>query len=530
MYSLRISLFFSCLFSLSISAAEVYIPKNTERIIFIGDSITAQGQLHNGGWGKYLREALESGSEKSNAVLLGGSGHTIGSWTNVEKNSRRKDIFLDSKKLNIGKEIDKGAKVLVIMLGMNDVLGPYLDGSQKSVDDWGERYVQLVNLLQKRVKAKQVCLATVTMCTEDLNSYKNKLVDKLNVKIHQIASKNAYTVASTSDRYKEAFLTGRKYLNRFHIMGDYVHPNRDGHISIALGMLEGLKKTKEAEYLRKKYYEQIGKRYIKGKSGISCEVVSTEVIPESDMQRYKIRYNTYNLPKKATVKIKIPKGWKTSVSSKTGDEGYFEITGVPNRLLNKVTLEVKEASKVYENSIDIPAPWLIQWGIKQPNWRRDKPPIDEKLYGTVFDQYLANGSSLPKENWTVYNPSYNYTGGENPGSVDFAAVTVCKPFDCGYGVRWVKSEKDRKVKLKLSSRIFAGNIFLTVWINKNKAYQDEITAQKGRTDEKLVSLKKGWNRIAFKSNRVSWQWQQSIELLPMVGDSLDEMEYSIFEK
>ena len=521
-----------CLFTLySFGADNSYIPSNSDRIIFIGDSITAQGQLHSGGWGKYVREALESvGDAKSNAVLLGGSGHTIGSWTNVEKNSRTKDIYLDSKKLNIGKEIDKGAKVLVIMLGMNDVLGPYLDGSQKSVDNWGERYVALVNLFQSRVKAEQVCLATVTLCTEDFSSYKNTLVDMLNAKIKQIASENGYSVATTSDRYKEALTNGRKYLSNFHITGDYVHPNNDGHVSIALGMLEGLKKTKEAEYLRQKYYQNIGKRNVNGKSGISCEVVSSEPIANSEEQKYKIRYNLYNISKKLSVEVKLPEGWKTSQPTLKTNEGVFEVRGTPDQLLNKVTLTAKDGSNVYEKSIDIPAPWLIQWGVKQPNWNREKPPVNGEVYNTEIDKALIAGSHLPKGNWSIYNPSYNYTGRENPGSIDFAAKTVCKPFDGGYGARWIYSAKDRKAKLKLSSQIFAGNIFLTVWIDKNKVYQDEITAKQRKTDQLEVSLKKGWNRLVFKSNRISWQWQQSVELLALDGDSLEDLRFSILEK
>lgn len=531
MYSGKISLLLFFLLSSSVFSVDVYVPENTDRVIFIGDSITAQGQLHSGGWGKYVREALESvGGSKPNAVLLGGSGHTIGSWTNVEKNSRTKDVFLDSKKLNIGKEIDQGAKVLVIMLGMNDVLGPYLDGSQKSVDNWGERYVALVNLFQSRVKAKQVCLATVTMCTEDFNSYKNKLVDKLNVKIYQIASKNGYSVATTSDRYKEALKQGRRYQHNFHIMGDYVHPNSDGHVSIAVGMLEGLKKTKEADYLKQKYYQKIGKRNVAGKAGISCEVVSSDEIAGSENQKYKIRYNLFNISKKLSVKIDLPKGWKSSVISQKESDGFFEVIGTPDQLLNKIVLTAKNGSKIYEKTLDIPAPWLIQWGVKQPNWNRAKPPQDDKIYGTEIDKKLASGGSLPKENWHAYNPSYNYTGQGNPGSVDFAAVTVCKPFDGGYGVRWVKSSKDRKVNLKLSSQIFAGNIFLTVWIDKSKVYQDEITAKKKKTDQVEVILKKGWNRLVFKTNRITWQWQQSIELVPVDGDSLEDLRYSVFEK
>jgi len=180
--------------------------------------------------------------------------------------------------------------------------------------------------------------------------------------------------------------------------------------------------------------------------------------------------------------------------------------------------------------VTIAAPWLIQWNIKQPNWNSQKPPLDVNIYETEIDRIIKDGKSLPLEGWSIYHPSHNYTGGQNSGSVDFAAVTICKPFDCGYGVRWVYSNKDRNVSLKLSSQIFAGNIFLTAWVNKNIVYQNEITSKKGKTDRVDVSLKEGWNRLAFKSNRITWQWQQSLELIPLAGDSLEDLRYSVVER
>ena len=510
---------------LSANSAEIYVPENSDRIIFIGDSITAQGQLHARGWGSYVREAMETAKVKSNVVLLGGSGHTIGSWTSVEKRSRDNDIFLDSKKLNIGKELDKGAKVLVIMLGMNDVLGPYLKGDQASVDDWGKRYVQLVNNFQARVKAKQVCLATVTMCTEDLNSYKNQLVDKLNKKIHQLADENGYSVASTSDRYKDAFHSGRDFVHNFHIMGDYVHPNSSGHIAIALGMVQGLKKAKEAEYLKSKYFDSIGTKEAAGKPGISLDVMSSEK-STNGLFKYKIRYNAFNFSSPKTLKVVLPEGWKSSKASLTSERGFFEVTGLPDKLQNEVTLKAEDG---IEKSINIIAPWLIKWGVNQPNWNSGKLPLGT-AFETEIDKAVNSGTDLSGDDWIAYHPGYNYTGGENSGSVDFAAVTVCKPFDAGYGVRWIKSSKDRKAILKVSSQIFAGNIYLTVWVNKVKAYQDEITGKKGRKDQVEINLKEGWNRVVFKSNRIAWQWQQSVEILPVDGDSLDDLRYSIEKK
>ena len=230
------------------------------------------------------------------------------------------------------------------------------------------------------------------------------------------------------------------------------------------------------------------------------------------------------------VNLELPEGWSAEQTSKKGNEGVFKVKGVPSKLENKLKIMALIDSETHEKDIKISAPWLIKWGIKQPHWRQDKLPESPDVYGTEIDKAVVSGKSLIDSKWALYQPSLDYTGGENPGSIDFASVTVCKPFDCGYGVRWIKSSIDREVNLKLSSRIFAGNIYLTVWLNKDAVYKGEITGKPGKKDEVRVFLKEGWNRLVFKSNRISWQWQQAIELLPIKGDSLDDLEYSILEK
>ena len=77
--------------------------------------------------------------------------------------------------------------------------------------------------------------------------------------------------------------------------------------------------------------------------------------------------------------------------------------------------------------------------------------------------------------------------------------------------------------------MFAGNIFLTVWLNKEKVYQDELTKKSGKKDQVKVKLKKGWNLLVFKSNRMTWQWQQSVNLAPIGSDSLDDLRYSMLK-
>ena len=76
--------------------------------------------------------------------------------------------------------LDKPADGLVIMLGMNDVLAPYVADTPESLDRWTANYRELIVNLKARLQPKVVGLATVTMNTEDPASPKNVMIGKMN--------------------------------------------------------------------------------------------------------------------------------------------------------------------------------------------------------------------------------------------------------------------------------------------------------------------------------------------------------------
>ena len=107
------------------------------RVVFCGDSITGQG----GGWlgAGYcfqmewaLKQRHPDATPK--LVALGGSGMGVGNWIGVEKNSRTTEAMLDVKEVGVKANLDQPADVLVVMLGMNDVLAPYIGGTDADLD------------------------------------------------------------------------------------------------------------------------------------------------------------------------------------------------------------------------------------------------------------------------------------------------------------------------------------------------------------------------------------------------------------
>jgi lysophospholipase L1-like esterase len=128
----------------SIAAADSpSLVRDGDRVVFVGDSITGQGMnIGPGGFINLFKAGLDAARPDSDVsvVPLGGSGQTVGSWQNVEKQSRGKETYLDVKNIDVREALDRHADILIVMLGMNDSLSPSMDASPASLDAWAGRY------------------------------------------------------------------------------------------------------------------------------------------------------------------------------------------------------------------------------------------------------------------------------------------------------------------------------------------------------------------------------------------------------
>lgn len=221
-----------------------------DRVVFVGDSITGQGQNSGDGFVHLIDEAMKKTSgEAPTLVALGGSGQSVASWGGVESGSRQKEAFLDVKGVGVKVTLDTGADVLVIMLGMNDVLAPYVSPDTQSLDQWTAQYRQLVQSLKTRTKARVVALAGITPCTESRQAPRNLLIKQLNGRVEALAKELDCRWLATNESVFDLLDRGRKTSADFHVTGDYVHPNAAGHLGIAIAMLRGLDQTAAADQL-----------------------------------------------------------------------------------------------------------------------------------------------------------------------------------------------------------------------------------------------------------------------------------------
>lgn len=495
--------------------------KPNDRIVFIGDSITMQGIR---GWCKTLDKALtqQRPELKQNVSAIASSGHTVGSWINAEKQSRVKPVIWKiPQPLDVGKELDKKADVLVIMLGMNDVLAPRVIDNEKGYAKWKENYRQLIRALRKRCEPRIMGLATPTPCTEAPDSPKNQVMDRLVKEIKTLAKEEKCFVLPTRETAWEVLEKIRRINPKGHITGDQVHPNSDGHLAIAAGMLRGLgEKTAAAKLLA-------AKRFVPASDNLSYSISPVnQALPQE-----KLSYILKVFHSGEKITFNLPKGWSMKELKTGKDTNQYKITGTPNHLINTIT--IKSGKKTLE--IQIPAPWLIAtvhfnrlgWTGVKFNPTKGKLPVDEYFRtGKGFPAKISNMEAKPgkKLTWKVLTGGIDYGSAGSPNAIDFAGVDYFESGQVGYGMRWIYSGKELNAKLKI--RVPGhGCSHLEVWFNGKTKYTGNPT--KADKTGYPVTLKKGWNLLSFKSNYLFSKWQVQLGLVGNNGQSLDTLRYSV---
>lgn len=505
------------------------------RVVLVGDSITGQSRNHPAGYAYQLEWALQQAYPgcHPNIVSLGGSGQGVQAWLNTEKRSRTDSFPLDVKGLDVKTELDQPADVLIVMLGMNDVLAPYVVNEPASLDQWAANYLELVQSLRSRLKPKLTAIATPTLCTENESSPKNQMMDALILRMRGMTSREEVVILPTHETMAEVLKKGRLFKPDFHVTHDYVHPNEAGHIAIAIGMLRGLKEATAAGLLEEKKLAKF------------LEPAS----PESPMLSYGgmkyhlmdrigslwLLFDAYALPPKAGPNVNPTveasgEGWEIRETSTAIPKTGFSLVGPADRHVNPVKL----STKMMSCDVPIPAPWLVAAGLLRKPWN-EKALNASLFHGPIEEAIEARGDFTTANNpvtdtpleWKPYIATVDFTGGANPDSVDFAAVTHARNFEAGYGARWIHSDLDRPVNVELSTQTFAGTMQLGVWLNGASVYSSLLTGEPGKKKTVPAQLHAGWNTLVFSLNHTAWQMQCTVHLTGIDGDSLDDLRYSI---
>ena len=517
------------------------LQQGNARVIFVGDSITGQSRNANSGYAHQFEAAVKAIYPDSTPqiISLGGSGHSVGSWIGIEKKSRDKSVVLDIKTRDVHEELAKHAHVLIIMLGMNDVLAPYVTDTPQSLDKWAAGYQSLIDALKIRVTPGVLALAGITPCTEDPDSPKNQLIGKLNQRVQDLAAQNQARFLPTSETLWAIQREGRKLDHNFHVTADFVHPTAAGHIGIAMGMLKGLGENELANWLKdnrlKEQYDKITAR----KAPFAWDIQAVSDWANLDKTTYTITYNWLNPTGKKNVtpniKLNAPEGWQVSPTTLDAINGTFTVIGTPNHHQNLLTLHATAKDINTQAQLQIPAPWLVGVSLTQRLWKhpgydfqadKARTPVDDVIeaeadFTKPID--LGQGNTL---RFKPYHPSVNFTGKDDPDSVDFSAIIHATNFEAGYITRWIYSDKQRTCTLTPKTRMFAGYMYLNIWVNGKTVYTGRL--RKAPVTE--IQLQKGWNTLVCRSSHHNWQWQLTLPINGQNGDDLSDLRYSIVQK
>lgn len=502
--------------------------KDGDRVVFVGDSITGLS-VNSGpyGFNGVIRRALDVARPGNRIELtsLGGSGQGVGSWLNTEKGSREKETFLDVPKVDVRAALAKPVGVLVIMLGMNDSLSPYIGEDDAAIEGWAGSYRTLIAALRARCQPRVVALATVTPNTEDPASPKNRLLARMGLRLAALAKELDAIVLPTGEAVRDVLAEGRTCRPDFHVTSDFVHPDRAGHAGIAYGMLAGLGEKAAAAEVRRGIDALMTEA--RGPQPSLSYTTQPELTVGSDNGEFAVTWHwSGSAEPRAT--LTAPAGWTAT----PGAGRTFAVRGPLDHLLNRLQLRVEDGTTIREREITIPAPWLIGHGFTNPGvfehgtWtfqpEKGALPGEDGFMRGVGLGTTPEGWKGPLS-WVRWIPSLDHTGGATPGNISLFAVDHCGTFAGAYAARWIKSDRERPVRLTLNSAVFAGQICLQVALRGETVYSGVVTAEAKRPVECSVVLKPGWNALVCKLNHLNWQMQAAVELVGDKPGDLDDL-------
>jgi hypothetical protein len=427
------------------------------------------------------------------------------------------------------------------MLGMNDLLAPYISEQEKDMDTWTGHYKELITALRDRVKHRVMALASISMCSENPESPKNKVRTVMNARLAGLAKAESCIILPVGEEMLSALQEGRKLKPDFHVTYDFVHPNKAGHLSIAMGMLKGLGENDSASKLADKYLPGIRKEAAGENPVLSWQLIPTNTDSLSGKKNFILRYWYCEYPDRKgnevpNVKIIVPENWTATPALINAFDGEFKVSGPADRIVSQLSLEAAVSSGVKKISVPVPAPWIVGTGVKNPEvWPGNKfdpvknIPLDNNISkGIGVGVQNADGEKNPS--WRLYFASPDFTGGAEPGSVDFTASGFGATWEAGYAVRWIHCEKERPVSIVLGSQTFAGAVGIKVWLNGEEIYAKDLCSEPGKKASVEAKLLKGSNCLVLKCCHLTWQWQASLKLEGKNGDNLEDLKYSTSQK
>ncbi|HPK36651.1 MAG TPA: GDSL-type esterase/lipase family protein [Kiritimatiellia bacterium] len=515
-----------------------------DRIIFVGDSITAQAVGEMQGYYHQFTNALKTAypASRNEVIGLGFSGHTVFSWADsLEVKSRTESVPANTGGFDVHTAFARPADLVLVLLGMNDILRPTVTDEEASLRMWQDKYRELIRAIRKRVSPREFVLCEITPLTEDPLAPKNRVRDRMTQLVRELAREENCRVAETGGALFDVIARARKARQDYLVIPDTVHPRRPlGHTAIARGMAAALRDAKLTALFDARLDAAItGLRpaqatvtwRFKPQPGIEAkggeQVYRIECYWDDGTGASVARVPTFSL--------EVPEGWLVAEAPVTRTEAVFTVRGTPERLQTPLTILAKAGEEVIRRTVQIPVPWRVVCGPENGGaWmsgRRYQPdnrvPFMETdlVAGKHFLEPFTDGGK--SYGWQINTPCMDYTAGDDPNAVVPYSLTFGRENDVLYAVRWVYSAKARPVQIRLSHRTFSATLGFVVWINGERVMTADLNRSGKNQAVGQATLKAGWNRLLVRNDHLQWQRQFACALLPVEGDALDDLRYAI---
>lgn len=518
--------------------------KPNDRIIFVGDSITAQSVGGAQGYYHQFTNTLHKvyPAYHNEVIGLGFSGNTLFDWKDtLEVKSRTQSVPANNGGFDVHTAFAKHGDIVFILLGMNDILKPTMLDEEAVLLTWKAKYRELVAAIRARVTPREIVLCEITPLTEDPLSPKNRVRGRLDQLAGDLAKEEHCRTAATAASVFDVVARCRKVKQDYHVVPDTVHPQQPlGHAAIARGMVQALQDDPLVAAFDSRIAAEIAK-LAPAKPGVTYWFKPQPGCPaEQAEQTYRLTCfwtdgRESKAPQVPTFSLELPAGWSAAEPPMNKTEATFTLRGAPERLQTPVTIVAKAGAATYRQTVQIPAPWRVvcgpdngrAWGGRQGYQPTHSIPAMEAalVAGKHFLAPFVDGKKTYA--WQVNTPCVDYTAGDDPNSVVPYSLTFGSQNDVLYAVRWVYSAKARPVQLQLSHRTFSATLGFEIWMNGALAMTADLNRSGKNKAVGPAALKQGWNCLLVRNDHLQWQRQFACALLPVDGDTLDDLRYSL---
>lgn len=484
-----------------------------ERIVVIGDSITGHSLNLEYGYAHEIRAAFAASGLDDEFVPLGGSGQTIISWQGILKNSYENDFRLDIPNIRVKTELDLGADVVLVHLGMNDALQPSFVADDAGYAVWKAEYVRFLDEVKRRVPSKRLIVTPPTMLTETPFAFKNLAMDKLATLAQEAATEAGVEFYDARAEFKKFFENARMLDQNVRFTLDFVHPNKLGHQVMTYSFLKALGRDAVAEKYRA---EKMDAKIL----DFDAPGLALFVVPTDSADKVVVKGRLRGAAQDS-LEVVPPQGlqldeivFDAAADNENGAAFEIRLSGKTPEL--SADLVVKAGADL-TRTVKINAPYFVAAGFPMkayPYPGVDKfPRADAK---TAIDDVVLAGKD-PVETpieidgkpvvWTVARATVDETGFQNPNAVDLANFGPASAFDAAYVVRRVYSPKAQTVALKMNAEGFSPTTMNTVYLNGKEIYFDCLSPRHVKAkDEISVELKEGVNVLVARVDHTHWQW------------------------